>query len=76
MPACRLCGAEIVFKITTNGKYMPCEKKLARALPLPRGREEVLTMDGRLIKAEFVQPDHPGSAWVSVPHFGYCSGRK
>lgn len=72
MSTCRKCGAEIFFKTSANNRYVPCEKKMARAIPVPTGRERVMTLDGRMVKAEFVRTDHPGSVWVLVPHFNYC----
>lgn len=52
---CKNCGAQIVWKQSSNGKNTPCNPKMVNYRPSAYGKDRIITTEGELINADIVR---------------------
>ncbi len=73
MAVCKKCGREIAWMKTAAGKSMPVEPGNVYCRPNENGKMMVLTISGRLIRADAAEPgDRMMLAYI--PHWASCTG--
>lgn len=75
MPKCKVCGADIRWEYTADGKEMPVDAKMTYVRP-GNGDTTILDDRGRIVKGERVVYPAAHTVQGHVPHWGTCEGRR
>ena len=70
---CRMCGKQVLWIRTKNGKNMPCDPTIHPYVTTPGGRERIVTEEGDVVCSEIVHSQHgniTGHGYIS--HFATC----
>ena len=73
---CKGCGASIVWIRTPNGKKMPCDQLMVRAMLRKGGRKKFILPNGEVVSGDYARANEYGAIMAYETHWASCKAAK